>query len=114
MTHEQKLEAVRAKIIEAVPSIPKLEIACELSREKNKDKGSFHHLLIKRPIRLVDVLIAITNSKYLLRDQYKYPLWDAETPTVGDIILYEWIFEQDDLNLQSPETVSFLFDLLCK
>jgi hypothetical protein len=140
MNNEQKLEAVRQKIIEAVPEIKKPGFGCKVYRpsyhygviiEKYYDDYSFDIFfptsvrgmekmniqldksikIIGCTIRLSHVLTAITESKYSLRDQYKYPIWDAETPTVGDVILYEWNFSDDDLNLQSPETIDFLYNL---
>jgi hypothetical protein len=69
--------------------------------------------ILGRDIRISDVCNTIHESqRYHLRDQHKFEAWDAEAPSIGDIILFLWDFEHDNLELQTPETIDFIYNLL--
>lgn len=94
-TNEQKIEAIREKCVAANP-----EKEWILGDERNYDA----------PARLADVLLAIKLS------------FDGGTLTgrleetkqaIHDLADFRWNLRVDDLSLQSPETINFLFEILC-
>lgn len=72
---------------------------------------------LSRPIGLVDLMLAIRNKfgygQYAIDETgcfWKLDSGEAYIPTVNRV---EWELFQDDLAAQSPETLTFLYDLLC-
>lgn len=118
MTHEQMYKAVREKVVEAVPSITKEQKLFDgfsdalqsLPCDPEEAFGELPNL--SRPIRLADVLhtmrekdIGIFVTGVFLQDTN---LADMQPTGVS------WSLTLDDLSQQSPETIKFLFDVLCK
>ncbi len=133
------LSSLRAKIIEANPSILELGFGCEVigddetvvqkvvavgvdgqiwtdyegSREYYK--GSLREI-IGRPIRLLDILVAMRgNSKAPIGIDMNGHFIDCDDD-MNNLKISEvrWDFKDDDLSHQSTETISFLCDLLLK
>ena len=132
-----KLQAVREAVISAVPSILELEFGCEVEDGTGvwkviRDNGdvvdawngtqicSLNKLEFKvlgRPIRLADVLAAIHrkcgNGSFYVDAAGNF--WRtggfSEEPLMPHGVL--WDLLHDDLNEQAPETISFLYEILC-
>lgn len=142
MTNEQKLEAVRQKIIETVPEIMELKFGCQIHYtqakrgrgvkayfcgedmyqgknyiahfEDEKDcvsmslddvKGKKYGIkIIGRTIRISDVLKTI--------EPFIGGAFKKRINWLNLLALYN--FENDDLNLQSPEIWNLLYNLLRK
>lgn len=129
MTKNEQLKEVREWVIKAVPDIVKLKFGCEVYMDLgNIDGTSIIHTaypemdkfftidngksypmssikeILGRDIRLADVLLAVeslnnVNVGFVLRNQWLE-------------ILELWTMETDSLDAQSPETISFLFNLI--
>ncbi|HEV7282329.1 MAG TPA: hypothetical protein VGN57_19155 [Pirellulaceae bacterium] len=114
MTHSEKLEAVRQKCVEANPAIEK-HTCCECDALLGEfvpcpDCGSENSFMDVREPRLADMLLAYQHAKERQGNWndndwrvFIYPLLQA----VGG-----WNLSKDSLDAQSPETISFLYDLL--
>jgi len=115
MTHEQMYKAVREKVIEAVPSIAKeqevinqfLDNLDSLPIDPSEAFGRVPYM--NRDIRLSDVLLAFKKKGWHLSVQQEGLLSDCDNKVMGT-----WLLTSDDLSQQSPETIKFLFDILCK
>lgn len=67
--------------------------------------------ILGRPIRLADVLLAIKADVYIDSDGFfLIMLDDNDVRKVGA----KWNLQKNNLDDQSPETIKFLLDLLCK
>jgi hypothetical protein len=82
----QKLKAVKNACIAANPQI---------------DKDEARGIIFGRPIRLADVLLAMTR---VLNGE------EAQRPVLE--LIDDWNLRADDLEKQSEETINFLYDLL--
>ncbi|MCV0387891.1 MAG: hypothetical protein K5821_16105 [Nitrobacter sp.] len=98
MTRQEQLDLIRAACIEANPSDTTL-----------RDQNSWQGLQIKRkygrPIRLADVLLAITKATN--------PIDGKRADAFLDVI-ERYDLRKDDSTMQSDEWVAFLADLLAK
>jgi hypothetical protein len=128
MTHQEKLEAIRQKCIEANPEIAWSKPGCrmvlrgdawwehaiqvedrllfnETTRKLEKLGIGRNWKIIGRPIRLADVLLVLMK---LLRDG------QSASKVKDDLyrLAHLWNCFEDDLTKQSPETIDFLFTLL--
>lgn len=135
-----KLELIRKKCIEANPEIVELKFGCEVVLNLNNDKavllgetssflsgwfktnneiypvGGHTFEIIGRPIRLADVIFAI--SKNWVRDN------SDKSRLMGTFVFFSdqqskllctvslWNLLKDNLEDQSEETISFIYDLL--
>lgn len=139
MTEEQQIEFIRQKCIEANPSIKDLVFGCRIyfpafpnvwHKVLGASGGSIHYFaydkydshcnesqveIIGRPIRLADVLLAY--KKY--REGFAEPaslsinLWNEEIRNKAVLAsVRNWDLKNDDLTLQSEETVKFIWELL--
>lgn len=140
MTHQDHLTAVRSAIIAAVPSILELKFGCEIKFPKGEigmiveEKPSYVWYIfpdsdekIKRTKRVVQEYCEIIGRKIGIADV----LMAMEKRTVnfgclninqGGLMEFEsatetkraqWDLTTDDLNLAKPETVEFLYKILC-
>lgn len=136
MNKEQQIEFIRERCIESNPSIKDLVFGCRIITSSNSEMiitGTRHlgfwvvsfdgqimtdtwvyersiEKIIGRPIRLADVLLAIKAAP----KGYYYRIWpDGFFADDGDNCLdIAWKLKEDDLTLQSDETISWLFELL--
>src|ERR1700749_1790463 len=83
---------------------------------KTEEGGGDEIKKVIRPIRLADVLLAIqkVNKSYAVNTEGGFELWNHH---YGDEYIYQdmyitWNLTKDNLSLQSPETISFIFELL--
>lgn len=117
-----KLEQIREKVIEAVPSIVNKE-PCEYALKEGGCPTTDAGELCLRPIRLADVLraIEIKNGRIALsfcgslitgwvRDRRDAWVLDKKLPSFVEPL---WDLRNDDLTAQTEETIEFLFNLLC-
>lgn len=134
-----KLDEVRAAIIKAVPEIVELKFGCELKTSKGfyvtlighkddwytwkrhedglisagddaGDADGLPELIIGRPIRLADVLVAIDEkcpSKYFVNSNGAFIRIDTKWRMVA------WKLWSDSLENQSDECIDFIHSLLC-
>lgn len=135
-THKEKIAAIRAKCIEANPSILDLVFGCEInvSNDLGEYVGEFlnaHYIqfkkypvpqilnknecpnfeIIGRPIRLADVLSAIKQgTSYAVDARGEFVKFenDDDYEDLG----VKWNLRNDDLTKQSPETINFIYNLL--
>lgn len=96
MTHQQKLEAIRAACVKANPDI----VVDEIGHENGEQAPEIER--VYREVRLADVLLAVkphyTNHDYDNdRDRQMVDLWNLH---------------KDDLTEQSDEFVDFAYQLL--
>lgn len=69
--------------------------------------------IIGRKIGISDVADMILEStNFHLRDECEYEGWDAENPSIGDVLFYLWDLTADDLELQDLPTLTFIDSLL--
>lgn len=123
MSIQEKISYIRQKAIEANPSILDLVFGCEgedvngiwrmahhnwEAKEPGKDWFSIFppEKIIGRPIRLADVL----NLPDSFTDKYS----NKENKELLWKLCANWNLLQDDLTLQSQETIDFLYSLLNK
>jgi len=116
MTHDEKLSAIRAKIVEANPEIDSQKgehtfylrrfcdgCNCQKFEAKALEKCPY---LRCREIRLADVLLASPDVEIRLsKPIVLFVDYDKHTDA-------QWNLRQDSLDSQSPETIDFLFSLL--
>lgn len=76
--------------------------ACEFSENEFET--------ISNPIHLSHVLRAI---KERLSNGNRFWLFDADKDTLSHVV-DTWQLAKDDLSLQSPDTIDFLFKILCE
>lgn len=115
MIMDQKIEQIRAKCIETNPEIRKRP--CVLSFNGRKEIGVPDN---NGPeIRLADVLLAIhakfptTERFYGIDTEGEFGQFsDTEGMVAMEPLVY-WDLRNDDLEKQSPETIEFLYNLLC-
>lgn len=131
MTNQEQLQKIREKCIESNPEIVELKFGCELKHNSTKniwkatgkhswsdgvaivltDKGIVQwekdtYEIIGRPIRLVDVLLAIKSIDYVIMfDGTFLDKYDLETGA-------KWNLLKDNLTLQNEETIRFIYELL--
>lgn len=72
--------------------------------------------IIGRPIRLADVLLAInsstpTDTAYAITESGGF-LQIGDSSSIWERLDFHWNLLKDDLTLQSPETISFIAELL--
>ena len=106
MTSQEKLQAVREAVIKAVPSIQGRNTSMILD-------GVFSGIVNHRDdkIRLADALAAMNNIKCGKFDvDLFYHAIDGSFEKSFPIF---WNLLDDDLNHQTPETISFLYEILC-
>jgi hypothetical protein len=106
LTPQAKLDAVRAKIVEANPEIVAGKARMILGYGRNLQP----EVSVARPIRLADVLIALdtkSDEVYVGMDMQGWfsIAWRRQA---------QWNLRRDSLDDQSPETMYFLFSLLCE
>lgn len=94
MTRDQQITAIRAACIKANPDTGWSPLQYMLGGEVGR---------VARPIRLADVLLAITNLGRPLATRGRSLMIDA---------LVYWDLMQDDLTQQSDECVAYLAHLL--
>lgn len=119
------LEQLKKKIQEANPEIMEVKFGCEIRTpfttyvigKHTPDKENVIEIL-GRPIRLADVLLALENE-YQAQDKsyavdgegtFIFVNKDVEMTWVNG----SWNLKSDSLDKQSPETINFLMELLCK
>lgn len=129
MTSQEKLAAVRQAVIAAVPSIMDLTFGCDtnlgyvVAEDKNgiwlvnldyligglqlysKTQMQFSNnfKIIGRKITIADVLLA-------MEKQIGHAHWWAKKKIE---LVGQWDCKTDDLSRATPETVDFLYDVLC-
>ena len=102
----QKLQAVREAVTKAVPSIKSHCPSC----------GGAVFGESCRPIRLADVLAAMekVEADYFIDMSGTFvkqnTTLDGDAPERTD---YKWNLLDDDLSHQTPETIDFLYEILC-
>src|SRR5688500_10234720 len=105
MNTPQKVDAIRSRCIEANPEIRNTDECFVHDRTLQGGLEAGDSCLCKfRPIRLADVVQA-HRGRYSPTTAYTFSL------KVAELVNY-WDCKQDDLTKQSPETISFLADLL--
>jgi len=131
-----KYEAVRAKIVEACPELMELSFGCKVTLEgdwwmvyaNTGDSVGICHgserrfpcknqidEILGHPIRLSHVLRAIADevdSTACMYPDGAFVEWDSSGYDYH--ILFRYDLTKDDLSLQSPETIDFLFNILCE
>lgn len=88
-----KLEAVRAKVIEAVPEIRR-RVFADTTIEKSVD----------REITLADVLRAMMDAPSISPGR--------AVDTIGYFVVAQWNHEKTSLDEQEPEVIEFLHKIL--
>ena len=90
MTRDQQLEAIRAACIKANPN-------------RHRENARWWHRYEPEPVRLADVLLAVTELGRPMATRSRSLIMDA---------LVQWDLMRDDLAQQSDECVAFPYDLL--
>jgi hypothetical protein len=134
MTNE-KIQLIREKCIAANSEIMQLKFGCEVISGKTQfrilaikdgvglyetDHGTIGDFtrntifdeILGRPIRLADVLLASGCNTYTVpKDRFHSGdlLFSGDWQTGGQIV---WNLRADDLEKQSEETISFIYELL--
>jgi hypothetical protein len=120
----KNLHFIREKCIAANPEIVELKFGCEFENVKTGARfiiptngyPNDNHKILGRPIRLADVLLAIENANGNIElATYGEPLHIGhyEKPErEGYYSKAYWNLRADDLEKQSEETISFLYELL--
>lgn len=141
MTTQEQIEFIRQKCIEANPEIMELKFGCgvkwrdeEFTFISGGMAGQYtlfnkrcHAVfaspseceILGRDIRLADVLLAISKNKKNWHSQ-EWGVVGVELAEGGHYAHFssnecgyaEWDLLTDDLTLQSPETIEFIFNLL--
>lgn len=130
MTTPTKIDAIRQKCIEVNPEIVELKFGCEMTTSEGNiiftqsHEGCFYsgvkksdfsfwngyrqpdNNIIGRPIRLGDILRSID-----LRMPHDSTLLSEEQNKCYQLI-WLWNLILDDLTLQSPKTIDFIYNLL--
>lgn len=120
--NQEHYNAVREAVIKAVPEISEWRcencqrkfgeyvngcVFCwrdELSREENLKLFPSRSVRLKdRPIRFADVLLALGLENFHNNDDIPELIYGYR---------HSWDLRQDDLSLQSPKTIEFLYELL--
>ena len=157
MNRSQQIEVIRAACVKANPEIVELKFGCEIQANLSVEDRSVYKvigrngnawvcragndehchtaffgensgfLIIGRPPRLADVLLAIRKketpdlgdpwSPFLFVNSWGIFYRFSGSFKSGERVLCEygslgWILENDDLNLQSDDTISFLYELV--
>jgi hypothetical protein len=102
------LDAVKRKCIEANPELQRC-ICCKLPISEHSPPaicGRGFEETVSRPIRLSDVLLAA--------DHYRHRTSAIDILLMSKKAERRWDLFHDSLDDQSPETISFLFSLLCE
>lgn len=102
LSHQQRLEAVRAKIVEANLNGDWRESTCGRC-------GTCSSKFNVRPIRLTDVLLASQAADGTGINQFGWFFMLLE----DDVECPQWNLRRDSLDDQSEETISFLHQVLC-
>lgn len=119
LSHQKKIAFIRAKCIASNPQIKKEQerldnFFAQLDHLPCDAEEAFGELPSQdRPIRLSDVLNAIMHAEPVvcIASNERFELFDkAKNEWVQQF--KTWYLANDDLNEQSEETISFLYDVL--
>jgi hypothetical protein len=90
-----------------------------ISKKALLDEQNYNQTILGRPIRLADVLLAIRINDKPITEVWTVDMWGGFKLIHNDIksarienTQVKWNLLKDDLTLQSPETISFLYQLL--
>ena len=133
--NKEQIETIRQVCIKANPEIVELKFGCEvinngISRFVTENRGneivtfsggiSFSNKIkafmenfeiIGRPIRLADVLLAIKDIPVEKKINILGNDHMPQNSTLAHIVTF-WKLDKDDLTIQSPETIAFIYELL--
>lgn len=102
LTREEMLAGIRDAVIKANP-----EIECDHAAH-----GKQAHFCVERPIHLADILLAINNSEIEKARDISLEILNGYLVFWPKPSTARYNLRQDDLTLQSDETILFIYQLL--
>jgi hypothetical protein len=103
MNKQYKINFIRQKCVGANPEIVKRTAVVQV--------GKLTVMGIENTIRLADVVLAV-KSMHVEKLKHSAEYYMAITPLFGINATPQWNLRADDLEKQSQETTSFLYELL--
>lgn len=96
-----------------ISSIPFGSMVIDMTKDEISNGGEFE--IIGRPIRLSDVIVALSKQSkgYFFTQDGDIPDEEYTIKRETLRVLYHWNCEDDNLSHQTEETISFLHAILC-